>query len=41
MSARGERRSGSPYGLASTPPAATQPGGQISTGAKGSDFNRP
>ena len=40
LTARGERRSGSPYGLASAPPAATSPGGQFSTGARGSIFDR-
>ena len=40
LTARGERRSGSPYGLASAPPAATR-GGQFSTGARGSIFDRP
>ena len=34
--ARGERRSGSPYGLASATPAAHPKGGHFSTGARGS-----
>jgi hypothetical protein len=39
--ARGERRYDSPYGLASATHTATQQGGQFSTGARGSTFNRP
>ena len=38
LTARDERRSGSPYGLASAPPVATQPGGSVFDRRQGVNF---